>query len=94
MNRKKKLTISVIFFVAVAFLAGGIYTSYCREIAGYNETIESLDKQIEAQKKYGEELDVAGSESMSEENVIRIARETLGLVKAGEKFFKNYNDNQ
>lgn len=94
MRRKIKLIAYIAFFAVIAFAAGNVYTSYCRDIAVYNEQIDDLDRQLDIQKKHSKELDAAGSEYMSQENVIRIARETLGLVKSGEKFFKNYNDNQ
>ncbi|MBQ8525320.1 MAG: septum formation initiator family protein [Clostridia bacterium] len=94
MNRKTRRIAKLIFFVAVVLIAGNVYASYRNDISAYNDRIEDLDRQLEVQKNYSKELDAAGDEYMSQENVVRIARETLGLVKSGEKFFKNYNDNQ
>lgn len=94
MKRKRVLIIKVSAFALLLAIAVNVYVGYRRDISVYNERIEELDKQIAEQKEYSKELDITGSEYMSQENVVKIARETLGLVKSGEKFFKNYNDNQ
>ena len=94
MKRKRVLIIKLSAFALLLAIAVNVYVGYRRDISVYNERIEELDKQIAEQKEYSKELDITGSEYMSQENVVKIARETLGLVKSGEKFFKNYNDNQ
>ena len=70
------------------------YPSYRNDIAAYNVRLGELDKELSKQKSYSAELDSTGDVYASQESVEQIARDTLGLVKSGEKFFKNYNDNQ
>lgn len=94
MNRKTRRIAKLIFFVVVALIACNVYINYRNDIEAYDIRIEELDKELQKQKDYGKELDATGDVYMSAENIMKIARETLGLVKSGEKFFKNYNDNQ
>lgn len=94
MNRKTRRMAKIIFFVVIATAAANVYFTYRNEIASYDVRIEELDRELDKQKDYGKELDATGDVYMSSESVEKIARETLGLVKSGEKFFKNYNDNQ
>ena len=51
-------------------------------------------KELEEQQQYKRELDGTQDVYTSQSAVEKIARDTLGLVKSNEKFFKNYNDNQ
>lgn len=94
MNRKTRRIAKIIFFVVIATVAANVYLTYRNDIASYDVRIEELDKELDKQKDYSKELDATGDVYMSSESVEKIARETLGLVKSGEKFFKNYNDNQ
>ena len=51
MRRKIKLIAYIAFFAVITFAAGNVYTSYCRDIAVYNEQIDDLDRQLDIQKK-------------------------------------------
>lgn len=94
MKRKTRKWFRLIFFLVVIAISGNVYFAYSKDVAMYNLQIEDLDRQLAKQKKIGAELDGTGDIYSSQENVEKIARETLGMVKTGERFFKNYNDNQ
>lgn len=94
MKAKTRRRAKLIFFIAVALISINVYAGYRNDIAAYNVRINELDKEISKQRSYGAELDSTGNVYESQESVEQIARDTLGLVKSGEKFFKNYNDNQ
>ena len=94
MKLKRMLIIEIGALALLLAMAVNAYVSYNRDISVHNERIKELDRQIAEQKEYSKELDVTGSEYASQDGVVKIARETLGLVKSGEKFFKNYNDIQ
>ena len=91
-NLKKK--IALILAMVVVVLSAKAYIDYRSDIAEYKARIAELEEKIAQQKEYGEELDNTKDIYSSQEEVERIARDTLGLVKSNEKFFKNYNDNQ
>ena len=89
---KKKIALAFVALVAIGSVK--VYIDYKNDIEEYNARIEELESKIDAQKKYSEELDNTEDVYTSQEAVEQIARDTLGLVKSNEKFFKNYNDNQ
>ncbi len=91
-NIKKK--IALIAAIVVVVISVKAYIDYRNDIAEYKARIAELEDKITEQKEYGEELDNTRDIYTSQEEVERIARDTLGLVKSNEKFFKNYNDNQ
>lgn len=94
MKNSVKKKIALIAAVIVVILSAKAYIDYRNDISEYKDRIAELEEKIDEQKQYGEELDNTKDIYSSQEEVERIARDTLGLVKSNEKFFKNYNDNQ
>ncbi len=93
MKLRKKSKFQIIFIALVVLISFKIYTGYRSDISYFNDRKEDLKEKIEEQKQYSEQLDKEQDIYASQERVEKIARETLGLVKSDEKFFKNYNDN-
>ena len=94
MKNGVKKKIALIAAIVVVVISAKAYINYRKDISEYNARIAELEEKINEQKEYGEELDNTKDIYSSQEEVERIARDTLGLVKSNEKFFKNYNDNQ
>lgn len=94
MKNSVKKKIALIAAVAVVAISAKAYIDYRNDIAEYKARIAELEEKISEQKEFSEELDNTKDIYSSQEEVERIARDTLGLVKSNEKFFKNYNDNQ
>ena len=94
MKNSVKKKIALILAMVVVVLSAKAYIDYRNDISEYKDRIAELEQKIDEQKQYGEELDNTKDIYSSQEEVERIARDTLGLVKSNEKFFKNYNDNQ
>lgn len=94
MKKSTRKWFRLIFLLVVFAISANVYFAYSKDIAMYNSQIENLDRQLDKQNKISKELDGTGDIYSSQENVEKIARETLGMVKTGERFFKNYNDNQ
>ena len=94
MKNSIKKKIALIAAAVVIVISVKAYIDYRSDIAQYKARIAELEEKIARQKEYGEELDNTKDIYSSQEEVERIARDTLGLVKSNEKFFKNYNDNQ
>ena len=94
MKNSVKKKIALIIVVIAAVVSVKVYMDYRNDIDEYNTRIAELEEKINEQKQYREELDNTKDIYSSQEEVEKIARDTLGLVKSNEKFFKNYNDNQ
>ncbi len=94
MKNSVKKKIALIIVVIAAVVSVKVYIDYRNDIDEYNTRIAELEDKINEQKQYREELDNTKDIYSSQEEVEKIARDTLGLVKSNEKFFKNYNDNQ
>ncbi len=78
----------------VLIVAVKVYVDFRNDIATYEKRIADLEQKLNEQEQYKKELDSTEDVYSSQESVEQIARDTLGLVKSDEKFFKNYNDNQ
>ena len=91
---KRSTKITLVFVAVVAILGAKTYIDYKKDIKVYNNQKETLQNELEEQQQYKRELDGTQDEYTSQSAVEKIARDTLGLVKSNEKFFKNYNDNQ
>ncbi|MEE1144843.1 MAG: septum formation initiator family protein [Acutalibacteraceae bacterium] len=94
MKNSVKKKIALAFVAVVAIGSAKVYIDYRNDIAEYNARIAELETKIDDQQQYKDELDSTEDIYSSQESVEQIARDTLGLVKSNEKFFKNYNDNE
>ena len=93
-SKKSKRIFTIVFMVIVLFVAVKVYVDFKSDIAAYEKRIADLEQKLDEQEQYKKELDNTEDVYSSQEAVEQIARDTLGLVKSDEKFFKNYNDNQ
>lgn len=92
MKRKKRKNLfgRITILSLVCLLACVFYSRYA-DIKEYNDKIADLENQISRQEEYSKELAEISKEYSSDEYIEKYARK-LGLVKANEKIFRNYND--
>lgn len=93
-SKKHKRIFTIVFLSVILIIAVKVYVDFRSDIASYEKRIDDLEQKLDEQEQYKNELDNTEDVYSSQEEVERIARDTLGLVKSYEKFFKNYNDNQ
>ena len=93
-SKKHKRIFTIVFLSVILIIAVKVYVDFRSDIASYEKRIDDLEQKLDEQEQYKNELDNTEAVYSSQEEVERIARDTLGLVKSYEKFFKNYNDNQ
>lgn len=94
MKLKFKRVFTLIFTAFIIIAAAKVFIDYRSDMAAYEKRIADLEQKLSEQEQYSKELDNTEDVYSSQEAVEEIARDTLGLVKSDEKFFKNYNDNQ
>lgn len=92
MKRKKRKGLfgKITILTLICLVAGVFYNRYT-DIKEYNDKIADLENQITRQEEYSKELSEISKEYSSDEYIEKYARK-LGLVKANEKIFRNYND--
>lgn len=90
-NNTRKISVrKVILLVAVCFVAVMFVNLFSR-INYYNGQIKELEAQIAQQEQISDELSAQQDVYSSKEHVEKIARETLGLVRANEKVYIDSN---
>lgn len=92
MKRKKRKGLfgKIVILSSVCLLAGVFYNKYT-DLKEFNDRITDLENQITRQEEYSKELAEISKEYSTDEYIEKYARK-LGLVKANEKIFRNYND--
>lgn len=85
LSLKKILVVVALCFVAVMFIKQFGRISY------YNGQIKDLEVKISEQKEINKELTNRQDVYTSKEYVEKIARDTLGLVRANEKVYIDSN---
>ena len=91
MNKRKKSKLGTIFFIgAVAYLTyllinqqGVLYAKQAQ--------MDDINSKIKAETENNSKLIKQSEEVSSDENIERIAREILGMVKNGERVFVDAN---
>ena len=86
LSLKKIIAVVVLCFVAVMFIKQFGRINY------YNGQIKDLEGKISEQKEINEELTNRQDVYASKEYVEKIARDTLGLVRANEKVYIDSNN--
>ncbi len=90
-SKKRKLSLKkLIVFVALCFAAVVFINQFSR-ISYYNAQIKELEGKIDEQKQRESELSDRRDVYTSKEYVEKIAREKLGLLRANEKVYIDYN---
>ena len=84
-----KLGLFVIALVVVLFLGSMFHGSIKLEarLASYDSRAESLEEQLSREKERTKEIDALKEYMKTDEYTEEVAREKLGLVKAGEIVF-------
>ncbi|OQA17019.1 MAG: Cell division protein FtsL [bacterium ADurb.Bin363] len=92
MNKRKKSKLgTVLFLAAIAYLSyllinqqGILYAKQAQ--------LDGIDAKIQAEMENNERLNKQREEINSDENIEKIAREMLGMVKHGERVFDDINN--
>ena len=89
---KKATKVTIIFVIVMTIISVKAFYDYQKEMSLWKEQEKKVlaDKQNEEKRK--SELDNTKDIYSSPSAVMEIAREVLGLVKPGEKFYRNYNN--
>ena len=85
---KKIISLVAICFVAVMFVNQFSRLNY------YNGQIKELEGKISEQQEINDELSTRQNVYSSKEYVEKIARDTLGLVRANEKVYIDSNNTE
>ncbi len=85
---KKIILLVVVCFVAVMFVNQFTRLNY------YNGQIKELEGKISEQQEINDELSARQNVYSSKEHVEKIARDTLGLVRANEKVYIDSNNTE
>jgi cell division protein FtsL len=90
--RKTKKTWWVIPLMAFTLLyAAFAFTSQSKDLYSINLKIKELQAKLQTEKEHRQELVEEKDEISSDENIEKIAREKLGMVKDGERVFVDTN---
>lgn len=92
MNKRKKFRLGTLLFLgALAYLA---YLLINQQGILYEKQaqLDELNSKIQAEEENRERLIRQSEEINSEENIEKIAREKLGMVKRGERVFIDVNN--
>ena len=93
-GNKQKLSLKKIVAVVAVCFAVVMFANQFSRINYYNGQIKNLESQIEEQKKIKKELSNRQDVYSSKEYVEKIARDTLGLVRANEKVYIDSNNRE
>jgi len=89
-NRRKISFKKILLLVVISFAVVTFVNQFSR-IKYYNGQIKELEGQIEQQLEISSELSEKRDVYSSKEYVEKIARETLGLLRANEKVYIDSN---
>lgn len=93
-NKKKRYEISVVTILIAIFLiyVAYIYSNQSDIIATKQEELADLQVLIQEEKKLSEQLNERLELVNTEDEIQRVARQKLGLVKMGERIFVDSNN--
>ncbi len=83
----------IILLVAICFVAVMFVNQFSR-LNYYNGQIKELEGKIAEQQEISDELSTRQNVYSSKEYVEKIARDTLGLVRANEKVYIDSNNTE
>ncbi len=89
-SKKFKLLKRILLIVVVYAVATSFY-GVVSQIKSNNDQIESLNRQISAEKKITRQLEDKKLKTNTDEYYKEVARESLGLVNPGDKVYINSN---
>ena len=93
-NKTRKISVRKIVLLVVVCFVAVMFVNLFSRINYYNGQIKELEAQIAEQEKINEELSAQQNVYSSKEHVEKIARETLGLVRANEKVYIDSNNRE
>ena len=91
---KKATKVTLVFMAVMTVIGSKALIDYSKEASAIKKQEQKVQAEMQAQQDRKIELDGTVDVYSSRSAVEEIARKTLGLVKPGEKFYKNYNNNQ
>ncbi len=92
-NMRKISLKRIIVLVAVCFVAV-MFVNQFNRLNYYNGQIKELEGKIAEQQEISDELSTRQDVYSSKEYVEKIARDTLGLVRANEKVYIDSNNTE
>ena len=89
--RKRKINKGILLkrvaLLGAAVIVVCVFVNQYQKLRGYNEQISQLEQDIAAQLETGQELSEKENLYSSMQYIEKIARGTLGLVRADEKVY-------
>mgnify|MGYP000957124754 CR=1 FL=1 len=92
MNKRKKFRIGTVFFLAAVAYLTYLLINQQGVLYAKQTQLDELNSKIQAEQENKERLLRQSEEINSEENIEKIAREKLGMVKHGERVFVDVNN--
>ena len=91
---KKTTKFTLVFMAVMAIIVSKAFIDFNKDHSAQKKKQQQIEEKLQAEQKRTIELDGTVDIYSSRTAVEEIARKMLGLVKPGEKFYKNYNNNQ
>lgn len=91
MNKRKKSKLSILLVLGIFAYFAYIMFDQQKVLDAKGSELRNLKVKIEEQARVNEDLEQQKQILNSDENVERMAREKLGMVKQGEKVFVDVN---
>ncbi len=86
-KRKKGIILKRAVLLGAAVVVVCVFVNQYSSLRRYNQQISELEQEIAAQQQAGQELDEKENVYSSMEYIEKVARDTLGLVRADEKVY-------
>lgn len=92
MNKRKKFRIGTVLFLGAFAYLTYLLINQQGVLYAKQAQLDDLNSKIQAEEENKERLLKQSEEINSEENIEKIAREKLGMVKHGERVFVDVNN--
>jgi len=92
MNKRKKFRLGTLLFLGAFAYLTYLLINQQGILCAKQAQLDELNSKIQAEEENKERLIRQSEEINSEENIERIAREKLGMVKRGERVFIDANN--
>jgi len=91
MNKRKKSRLGTVFFLGAILYLTYLLISQQGILYAKQSQLDELNSKIQTEEENNEKLVKQREEANSDENIEKIAREKLGMVKHGERVFVDVN---
>ncbi len=86
-KKKKGIVLKRAVLLGAAVVVVCVFVNQYGSLRRYHQQISELEQEIAAQQQTGQELDEKENVYSSMEYIEKVARDTLGLVRADEKVY-------